>query len=56
MFDVQFFERSNDLDTASVAHDPENKEIWMYFDTNYGRKGAVYNYQTGTFGWADGEH
>jgi hypothetical protein len=55
MFDVQFFERSNDLDTASVAHDPENKEIWMYFDTNYGRKGAVYNYQTGTFGWADGE-
>lgn len=55
MFDVQFFERSVDLETSTVAHDPENKEIWMYFDTNAGRKGAVYNYQTGTFGWADGE-
>ena len=55
MFDVQFFDRANDLDTAAVCHDPENKEIWIYFDTNYGRKGAVYNYSTGTFGWADGE-
>jgi len=55
MFDVQFFERAVDLETSTVAHDPENKEIWMYFDTNMGRKGAVYNYQTGTFGWADGE-
>lgn len=55
MFDMEFYKRAVNLETATLSHDPPNKEIWIYFDTNYGRKGAIYNYSTGTFGWIDGE-
>ena len=54
LFDMEFFKRAVNLETATISHDPPNKEIWIYFDTNYGRKGAIYNYSTGTFGWHDG--
>ena len=43
------------LDKATLCHDQENSEIWIYFDTNYGRQSCVYNYASGTFGWGDGE-
>jgi hypothetical protein len=55
MFDMEFYKRAINLETATISHDPPNKELWIYFDTNYGRKGAIYNYATGTFGWHDGE-
>jgi hypothetical protein len=55
MFDQEFYERAVNLETATVAHDPPNKELWVYFDTNYGRKGCIFNYSNGTFGWTDGE-
>jgi len=55
MFDVEFFKRAINLDTATLCHDPENREIWIYFDTIYGRKSCIYSYATGTFGWGDGE-
>ena len=55
MFDVEFFRRAINLDTATLCHDPENREIWIYFDTIYGRKSCIYSYATGTFGWGDGE-
>lgn len=54
MFDMEFFRRAVNLETATVAHDPPNKEIWVYFDTQYGRKGCIFNYSNGTFGWHDG--
>ena len=54
LFDMEFFKRAINLETATISHDPPNKELWIYFDTNYGRKGAIYNYSTGTFGWHDG--
>jgi hypothetical protein len=54
MFDMEFYKRAVNLESATISHDPPNKELWIYFDTNYGRKGAIYNYQTGTFGWHDG--
>ena len=55
MFDQEFYQRAVNLETATIAHDPPNKELWVYFDTNYGRKGCIFNYSNGTFGWADGE-
>ena len=55
MFDVEFFKRAVNLRSATLCHDPENREIWIYFDTNYGRKSCIYSYATGTFGWGDGE-
>jgi hypothetical protein len=55
MFDVEFFKRAVNLKSATLCHDPENREIWIYFDTNYGRKSCIYSYATGTFGWGDGE-
>ena len=55
MFDVEFFKRAVNLDKATLCHDQENREIWIYFDTNYGRQSCVYNYASGTFGWGDGE-
>ena len=55
MFDVEFFKRAINLKTAVVTHDPENREVWIYYDTIYGRKSAIFSYATGTFGWADGE-
>lgn len=55
MFDVEFFKRAVNLKTAVVTHDPENREVWIYYDTIYGRKSAIFSYATGTFGWADGE-
>ena len=55
MFDVEFFKRAINLKTAVVTHDPENREVWIYYDTIYGRKSAIFSYSTGTFGWADGE-
>lgn len=54
-FDNQFFDRAVDLERSCCFHDQENKEIWIYFDSNNGRQGAVFNYQTSTFGWHDGE-
>jgi hypothetical protein len=54
MFDMEFYKRAVNLESATISHDPPNKELWIYFDTNYGRKGAIYNYSTGTFGWHDG--
>ena len=54
-FDHQFFDRAIDLERSCCFHDQENKEIWIYFDSNKGRQGAVFNYQTATFGWHDGE-
>ena len=55
MFDVEFFKRAVNLNSATLCHDPENREIWIYFDTKYGRKSCIYSYATGTFGWGDGE-
>jgi hypothetical protein len=55
MFDVEFYKRAVNLKSATLCHDPENREIWIYFDTNYGRKSCIYSYATGTFGWGDGE-
>ncbi|MEK9828486.1 MAG: hypothetical protein VXA88_09590 [Rhodospirillales bacterium] len=55
MFDMEFYKRAVNLASATISHDPPNKELWIYFDTNYGRKGCIYNYSTGTFGWHDGE-
>jgi hypothetical protein len=55
MFDVEFYRRAVNLKSATLCHDPENREIWIYFDTNYGRKSCIYSYATGTFGWGDGE-
>lgn len=55
MFDVEFYKRVINLKTAVVAHDPENREVWIYYDTIYGRRAAIFSYSTGTFGWADGE-
>ena len=55
MFDVEFFKRAVNLKSATLCHDQENREIWVYFDTIYGRKSCIYNYATGTFGWGDGE-
>ena len=55
LFDVEFFKRAVNLKSATLCHDQENREIWIYFDTNYGRKSAIYNYSSGTFGWGDGE-
>lgn len=55
MFDVEFFKRAVNLKSATICHDQENREIWIYFDTNYGRKSCIYSYATGTFGWGDGE-
>ena len=55
MFDVEFFKRAVNLRSATLCHDPENREIWIYFDTIYGRKSCIYSYATGTFGWGDGE-
>jgi hypothetical protein len=55
MFDMEFYKRAVNLESATISHDPPNKELWVYFDTNHGRKGCIYNYSTGTFGWHDGE-
>lgn len=55
MFDVEFFKRAVNLRSATLCHDPENREIWIYFDTIHGRKSCIYSYSTGTFGWGDGE-
>ena len=55
MFDVEFFRKAVNLNTATLCHDPENREIWIYFDTNGGRKSCIYSYSTGTFGWSDGK-
>jgi hypothetical protein len=55
MFDVEFFKRAVNLGTATLCHDPENREILIYFDTKNGRKSCIYSYATGTFGWGDGE-
>ena len=55
MFDVEFFKRAVNLKNTTLCHDQENREIWVYFDTLYGRKGCVFSYSTGTFGWVDGE-
>ena len=55
MFDVEFFKRAINLKAAVVTHDPENREVWIYYDTIHGRKGAIFSYSTGTFGWVDGE-
>ena len=55
MFDVEFFKRAVNLESATLCHDPENREIWIYFDTKHGRKSCIYSYATGTFGWGDGE-
>lgn len=55
MFDVEFFKRAVNLNSATLCHDPENREIWIYFDTKDGRKSCIYSYATGTFGWGDGE-
>ena len=55
MFDVEFFKRAINLNTANLCHDPENREIWIYFDTNAGRRSCIYSYATGTFGWSDGQ-
>ena len=55
MFDVEFFKRAVNLKNTTLCHDQENREIWVYFDSLYGRKGCVFSYSTGTFGWVDGE-
>jgi len=55
MFDVEFYKRAVNLKSATLCHDPENREIWIYFDTIHGRKSCIYSYATGTFGWGDGE-
>jgi len=55
MFDVEFYKRAVNLRNTTLCHDQENREIWVYFDTLHGRKGCVYSYATGTFGWVDGE-